>query len=129
MRLVAVALVLATLLPGCSDGDAADGPTFETPPQDGDDRYVITLTRDRTFSPGHAEVPVNARVVFEAELEGCDVRSSLAGGPDSRQSQYGNGLLPAGGEYGWWAPSEPAEYSLSCTLHEENGMVGVLRVA
>lgn len=127
MRLVVVAWVLATALAGCS-GDGDDGPSFETPPQDANGRYVITLTADRTFSPSHAEVPADARVVFKAELNGCDVQSPQAGGPDSRESQYGNGLLPAGGEYGWWAPSEPSDFDVVCTLHEENGMVGVVRV-
>lgn len=127
MRLVVVALLVPILLAGCG-GSADDGEAFEAPPRDENGRYVITLTSDETFSPRLAEVPVDARVVFRAQLDGCDVRSDPPGGPDSRRSQYGNGLLPAGGEYGWWAPSQPAEFRLSCTLHEEHDMHAVLRV-
>lgn len=130
MRTILVALLAATLLAGCggkADGSSESG--FKVPPQDDSGRYLITLTPEYAFEPAKARIPQGAIVAFQAELEGCDVRSEEAGGPDSHSSQYGNGLIPKNGEYSWFAPDSEGEFHILCTLHEGKGMTGTLRIA
>ncbi len=137
MRSVVAVALLSLLFPflaGCTGGEAdgeadGDGPVFVAPPTDADGAHVITLTGAPAFDPSHAVVPAGATVVFRSQVDGCDVRSDGAGGPDSRQSQYGNGLIPRGGACTWTAPAGEAEFAVHCTLHEGKGMTGVVRVA
>ncbi len=129
MREIVVAMLVVTLLAGCGDKNGSDGPGgFQAPPQDENSRYIITLTAKHTFEPTKARVPQGAIVAFHSELDGCDVRSAEPGGPDSHNSQYGNGLIPKGGEFGWFAPDSTAEFHVRCTLHESKGMTGVVLV-
>lgn len=126
MRAAWVVLLLVPLLAGCGSKGGDGG--FVTPDQGDDGRYIIELTADRAFEPDRAKVPTDALVVFRFDIEGCDVRSEQAGGPDSRTGQYHNGIYPRGGEFGWPAPSQEAEFDVYCSRYDDQGMTAVIRV-
>ncbi len=126
MRVFLAALLL--LLAGCGDNDSESG--FETPEKDEHGRYVITMQSDRSFSPDKATVPKESAVVFKAELDGCRIQSDPASGPDSKRPGPGTttntGLVNKGDSYVWLAPSEAAEFKVSCAAYSQ--MTMTLRV-
>jgi plastocyanin len=129
-----VAIVLVPLgLAGCGEGTEPG----VVPPQDGQGRYVISMTSELTFEPARAQVPAGATVVWRNDSSVVHDVAGYRGDPieEDREvfSSYhqppdGLGRPIAPGETFAHTFAEDGAWTVWCHTHHEQDMRGVIVV-
>lgn len=115
--LLSLVSLSALALAGCTGGD--DGPTFQTPPQDDEGRYVIDMLANNRFSPMYAEVPAGSAVIW---VNKAGVHTATAD-----DGSWDSGNLNPDQTYTRTFET-PGDYEYHCTPHKSLGMTGTVRV-
>lgn len=111
-----LALAASLLLAGCTQSGHPS-----VPEQDEQGRYVIHMTASNRFSPGEAEVPVGATVVWVTDGGVHDVTSK----DGTFRSE--DRTLSVGESYSFTF-AEEGTYPYQCDLHQSQGMKGTIHV-